>query len=412
MINVTASLQIRNGIYQAVLSYKKNEKWETKWKSTGIKAIKGNKKKAENKKEEIRKKFQEEINSDNIDNEDILFIDYMKKWLKMISSSVEPTTLNGYQGVINGRMTDYFKNTKITLQNIKPKHIQEFYQYLLDEGLCGNTVKHYHANIRKALQYAMKTDIILSNPADKVDLPKIEEYKPKFYTSDEVKTLLNEVIGTKLKIPVMIDCFYGFRRSEVIGLKWSAVDFENDTITIDHTITQSNGKLIIRDKTKTKSSKRTLPLEPIVKSFLIELKEKQKNNRELCGDSYNKDYLEYICVDNCGNIIRPDYVTETFLKLLKRKNLKIIRFHDLRHTCASILLKNGANMKEIQAWLGHSNYNTTANLYVHLDSSSVNNTGKVMANVFGTKKRSSCCLKLTTSRNIIKWLERESNSCL
>ncbi len=386
MINVTASLQIRNGIYQAVLSYKKNEKWETKWKSTGIKAIKGNKKKAENKKEEIRKKFQEEINSDNIDNEDILFIDYMKKWLKMISSSVEPTTLNGYQGVINGRMTDYFKNTKITLQNIKPKHIQEFYQYLLDEGLCGNTVKHYHANIRKALQYAMKTDIILSNPADKVDLPKIEEYKPKFYTSDEVKILLNEVIGTKLEIPVMIDCFYGFRRSEVIGLKWSAVDFENDTITIDHTITQINGKLIIRDKTKTKSSKRTLPLEPIVKSFLIELKEKQEKNRELCGDSYNKDYLEYICVDNCGNIIRPDYVTETFLKLLKRKNLKIIRFHDLRHTCASILLKNGANMKEIQAWLGHSNYNTTANLYAHLDSSSINNTGKVMANVFGTKK--------------------------
>ena len=386
MINVTASLQIRNGIYQAVLSYKKNEKWETKWKSTGIKAIKGNKKKAENKKEEIRKKFQEEINSDNIDNEDILFIDYMKKWLKMISSSVEPTTLTGYQGVINGRMTDYFKNTKITLQNIKPKHIQEFYQYLLDEGLCGNTVKHYHANIRKALQYAMKTDIILSNPADKVDLPKIEEYKPKFYTSDEVKILLNEVIGTKLEIPVMIDCFYGFRRSEVIGLKWSAVDFENDTITIDHTITQSSGKLIIRDKTKTKSSKRTLPLEPIVKSFLIELKEKQEKNRELCGDSYNKDYLEYICVDNCGNIIRPDYVTETFLKLLKRKNLKIIRFHDLRHTCASILLKNGANMKEIQAWLGHSNYNTTANLYAHLDSSSVNNTGKVMANVFSIKK--------------------------
>ena len=386
MINVTASLQIRNGIYQAVLSYKKNEKWETKWKSTGIKAIKGNKKKAENKKEEIRKKFQEEINSDNIDNEDILFIDYMKKWLKMISSSVEPTTLTGYQGVINGRMTDYFKNTKITLQNIKPKHIQEFYQYLLDEGLCGNTVKHYHANIRKALQYAMKTDIILSNPADKVDLPKIEEYKPKFYTSDEVKILLNEVIGTKLEIPVMIDCFYGFRRSEVIGLKWSAVDFENDTITIDHTITQSNGKLIIRDKTKTKSSKRTLPLEPIVKSFLIELKEKQEKNKELCGDSYNKDYLEYICVDNCGNIIRPDYVTETFLKLLKRKNLKIIRFHDLRHTCASILLKNGANMKEIQVWLGHSNYNTTANLYAHLDSSSVNNTGKVMANVFSIKK--------------------------
>ena len=386
MIDVTGSLQIKNKIYQAVLSYKQDNKWKTKWVSTKIPAIKGNKKLANAKLEEIKKQFQEEINSDNIDNEDILFIDYMKKWLKMISSSVEPTTLNGYKGVVNGRMTDYFQNKKITLQNIKPKHIQEFYQYLLDEGLSGNTVKHYHANIRKALQYAMKTDIILSNPADKVDLPKIEEYKPKFYTSDEVKILLNEVIGTKLEIPVMIDCFYGFRRSEVIGLKWSAVDFENDTITINHTITQSNGKLIIRDKTKTKSSKRSLPLEPIVKSFLLELKEKQEKNKELCGDSYNQEYLEYICVDNCGNLIRPDYVTETFLKLLKKKNLKQIRFHDLRHTCASILLKNGANMKEIQAWLGHSNYNTTANLYAHLDTSSVCNTGKVITNVFGTKK--------------------------
>ena len=386
MIDVTGSLQIKNKIYQAVLSYKQDNKWKTKWVSTKIPAIKGNKKLANAKLEEIKKQFQEEINSDNIDNEDILFIDYMKKWLKMISSSVEPTTLNGYKGVVNGRMTDYFQNKKITLQNIKPKHIQEFYQYLLDEGLSGNTVKHYHANIRKALQYAMKTDIILSNPADKVDLPKIEEYKPKFYTSDEVKILLNEVIGTKLEIPVMIDCFYGFRRSEVIGLKWSAVDFENDTITINHTITQSNGKLIIRDKTKTKSSKRSLPLEPIVKSFLLELKEKQEKNKELCGDSYNQEYLEYICVDNCGNLIRPDYVTETFLKLLKKKKLKIIRFHDLRHTCASILLKNGANMKEIQAWLGHSNYNTTANLYAHLDTSSVCNTGKVITNLFGTKK--------------------------
>ena len=386
MIDVTGSLQIKNKIYQAVLSYKQDNKWKTKWVSTKIQAVKGNKKLAQAKLEETRKQFQEEINSDHIDNEEILFIDYMKKWLKMIKASVEETTYNGYKGVVNGRMTDYFQNKNITLQNIKPKHIQDFYQYLLDEGLSGNTVKHYHANIRKALQHAMKIDIILSNPADKVDLPKIEEYKPKFYTSDEVKTLLNEVIGTKLEIPVMIDCFYGFRRSEVIGLKWSAIDFEKNTITINHTITQSNGKLIIRDKTKTRSSKRSLPLEPIVKSFLLELKEKQEKNKELYGDSYNQEYLEYICVDNCGNLIRPDYVTETFLKLSKKKKLKIIRFHDLRHTCASILLKNGANMKEIQARLGHSNYNTTANLYAHLDTSSVTNTGKVITNVFGTKK--------------------------
>ena len=386
MIDVTGSLQIRNKIYQAVLSFKQNNKWKTKWVSTKVPAVKGNKKLANAKLEEIRLKFQEEINSESIDDERLQFIDYMKKWLKMIKSSVEETTYIGYEGVINGRMTDYFGNKDITLQDIKPKHIQDFYSHLLEEGLSGNTVKHYHANIRKALQYAMRTDIIPSNPADKVELPKIQKYNPSFYTSDEVKGLLSEVVGTKLEIPVMIDCFYGFRRSEVIGLKWSAIDFEKKTITINHTITQCNGKLVIRDKTKNNSSRRSLPLEPIVESFLLELKEKQEENKKLCGNSYNQDWLEYICVDDCGNLIRPDYVTETFLKLLKKRKLKQIRFHDLRHTCASILLKNGANMKEIQAWLGHSTYNTTADIYAHLDTSSVCNTGKVISNVFETKK--------------------------
>ena len=408
MIDVTGSLQIRNKIYQAVLSFKQNNKWKTKWISTKVPAVKGNKKLANAKLEEIRLKFQEEINSESIDDEKLQFIDYMKKWLKMIKSSVEETTYIGYEGVINGRMTDYFGNKDITLQDIKPKHIQDFYSHLLEEGLSGNTVKHYHANIRKALQYAMRTDIIPSNPADKVELPKIQKYNPSFYTSDEVKGLLSEVVGTKLEIPVMIDCFYGFRRSEVIGLKWSAIDFEKKTITINHTITQSNGKFIIRDKTKNNSSRRSLPLEPIVETFLLELKEKQEENKKLCGNSYNKDWLEYICVDDCGNLIRPDYVTETFLKLLKKRKLKQIRFHDLRHTCASILLKNGANMKEIQAWLGHSTYNTTADIYAHLDTSSVCNTGKVISNVFETKK-SSRSLKLLLFN---KWLERESNSCL
>lgn len=104
MIDVTVSLQIKNKIYQAVLSYKQDNKWKTKWVSTKIPAIKGNKKLANVKLEEIKKQFQEEINSDNIDNEDILFIDYMKKWLKMIKASVEETTYNGYKGVVNGSM--------------------------------------------------------------------------------------------------------------------------------------------------------------------------------------------------------------------------------------------------------------------------------------------------------------------
>ena len=172
MIEVTGSLQIKNKIYQAVLSYKENNKWKTKWVSTKVKAVKGNKKKAQAELEKIKDKFQKEINTDCPVEANLKFIDFMKKWLKMTKASLKETTYLGYKKIINSRMSTYFENKDITVSNIKPHAIQDFYQYLTDEGLSGNTILHYHANIRKSLQYAVKTDLIISNPADKVDKPK------------------------------------------------------------------------------------------------------------------------------------------------------------------------------------------------------------------------------------------------
>ena len=102
------------------------------------------------------------------------------------------------------------------------------------------------------------------------------------------------------------------------------------------------------------------------------LKEKQEKNKQLCGNSYNQDYLEYICVDDGGNIIRPDYVTETFLKLLKKKKLKQIRFHDLRHTCASLLINSGVDPKTVSKRLGHSDTSITMEIYTHAFEESKN----------------------------------------
>lgn len=124
------------------------------------------------------------------------------------------------------------------------------------------------------------------------------------------------------------------------------------------------------DTTKTKSSMRTLPLVPFVREQLLALREEQKENRRLCGRSYNKEYLDYVCVNEIGDLIKPHYVTESFPKLLKANGFRPIRFHDLRHSCASLLLANGVSMKQIQEWLGHSDFSTTANIYAHLDYSS------------------------------------------
>ncbi|MGM1020811.1 MAG: site-specific integrase [Bacillota bacterium] len=172
----------------------------------------------------------------------------------------------------------------------------------------------------------------------------------------------------------MLAAFYGLRRSEVVGLKWTAINFEDKTISIRHTVipVYFEGKeyVIEKDWTKNKSSRRTLPLVPAFEELLLRIREIQRLNKALCGNSYCTDYGEYIYLDKLGQRIKPGYITQNFTRTLKKHGLRRIRYHDLRHSCASLLLANGINMKEIQEWLGHSNYSTTANTYSHLEYSS------------------------------------------
>lgn len=172
----------------------------------------------------------------------------------------------------------------------------------------------------------------------------------------------------------MMGAFYGLRRSEIVGLKWDAIDFSANTICIRHTVTRVTleGKktLVAENNTKAKSSFRTLPLVPIFRDMLLRMKKEQEASREVCGKSYNTEYLEYIYVNELGDLINPEYLTRQFPLFLERNGMRRIRFHDLRHSCASLLLANGVNLKQIQEWLGHSDFSTTANIYAHLDYSS------------------------------------------
>ncbi len=285
--------------------------------------------------------------------------------------------------MVKGVIIPYFKEKGITLKELKATDIQAFYMEQL-KRVKANSVIHYHANIHKALKYAVKIELIDTNPADKIERPKKDHFVGSFYDSKEVQELFEAVKGTKLEIPVFLGAFYGLRRSEALGLKWNAIDFENDTITIRHTVTACtiDGKRVqvAQDTTKTKSSMRTLPLVPAFKEKLLKLKEDQKEYRRVCGKCYDKRYLDYICVDEMGTLISPGYLTTAFPKLLERNGLRRIRFHDLRHSCASLLLANGVPMKQIQEWLGHSDFSTTANVYAHLDYNSKKFSAEAMQN--------------------------------
>ena len=177
--------------------------------------------------------------------------------------------------------------------------------------------------------------------------------------------------GTKLELPVLVAAFYGFRRGEVLGLKWDAIDFERGTISVIRTVTTItlDGKQteIEQQSAKTKSSLRTLPLIGSFREYFMQVKEAQELNKQVCGNCYNYEYDGFVFVDELGERMRVEYLTNAFPKFLESHGLRRMRFHDLRHSCASLLLANGVPLKHIQEWLGHSDFTTTANIYAHLD---------------------------------------------
>ena len=317
--------------------------------------------------------------------QDILFVDFLNSYLQVKKQQVEPITINAYTKQASC-ISNYFKNMRIKLKDLKPYHIEGFYRTLYERGLSGNSVLHYHILIRECLQYAFKNDFVNFNVADKVDRPKTEGYKASFYSIEEIEKLFDCIKDNECKLPIMLTAMYGFRRSEVLGLKWEAIDFENKLVYVKHKIveTRLDGKRYIQmsDKMKTKTSNRTLPLLPQAEELLLKQKALIETNKQMLGKSYNKKYLDYVCVDNLGRLILPNRLTHNFIKIIKRNQLRHIRFHDLRHSCASIMLKNGVPMKQIQEWLGHADFGTTANIYSHLDYTAKQNSANTISSVF------------------------------
>ena len=243
-MTITASLQEKMGIYQVVLSYKDNmNKRKQKWISTGI-SVKGNNKRLANKKlEEIKQNYEKYISPTvtKYETKTQLFEVYMKDWLESYKHNLEENTYDSYCTIVS-KIDNYFSGKNITLENLKPIDIQKFYDSLYKKGLSSNTVLHYHANIRKALNMAVKLDITPSNSADKIERPKKSQYIGDFYTLDELHLLFEKSKDDPLELVILITSFYGLRRSEVLGLKWSSIDFEKNIITIKHKVVQRNAK--------------------------------------------------------------------------------------------------------------------------------------------------------------------------
>ncbi|MBQ3524546.1 MAG: site-specific integrase [Clostridia bacterium] len=380
---MTGSIQTKNGKYYAVINLiDNNGKRKQKWISTGL-VIKGNKKKAE---QFLREKIKEFELQKNIVSVDMLFTDYIVLWLDTIKISVDEITYKGYKWMCYAHILPYFTSKKIKLCDISRNHIQDYINYKFENGRLDNkgglspkTLKEHKLIINSVLKEAVKNDLISKNPCEFVKLPSIQHREPTFYTKQQVSELLTSIENEELYPLIYLTIIFGLRRSEVLGLKWDSVDFDRKFITIKHTVVNYRGT-VEKDTTKNKTSRRTYPMNDYVEKMLLDIKRKENENRCLFGKEYINN--DYIFKWNNGKPFSPDYITAKFSKLLKENNLPHIRFHDLRHTCASLLIDNNYQLKDIQEWLGHADIQTTANIYGHIDIERKKNISNSMVDMF------------------------------
>lgn len=431
---MTGRLVVKGGRYYVVISYQDSKgKNKQKWKATGL-PVKNNKRITEELMREIVANFdpqlEELVKKSNgarkiqmpksrttqlrpmmqsqprymplgqpmmqagymwnqtrpIMGEDMLFGDYLMQWIEIAKPNLQISTYSSYKGKIK-HIAPYFNERGITLQTISPTDIQTYYAWLIENGKSIQSCTHSHVIIRRALEIAYRTDRISSNPAAKVEKPKSPKYEAKYYDLEQLKVLFEKLKGDKYELMYKMTAFYGLRRSELCGMRWSSIDFNNNKLTLNSSIVQAsiNSKTVLvkKDVMKNAASKRTMPLIPEIKEALLKLKAEQDKNKAYFSNYYNKEYLDYVWVDEIGMIVNPNTLTNHFQKFLEQHGLPKIRFHELRHSCASLLLACGVNMKEIQEWLGHSAISTTADIYSHLNFSSKLNVANTLTNVLG-----------------------------
>lgn len=356
-----------NGYY--VVNFR-NAQGKVVEKSTGMKPNKDTLRQAEKRAKEIVSEYagqhtREEVQAHAVPDEDgVLLGTFIADWVERQKPLLKATTYDNYISMLNCHIIPYFNERKLKLTDIKPIHLQNYMNQKLTR-LSSNTVRKHFSLIKTAMQDAFINDFIVSNPAYKVKMPKKNKPQHDFYTADVLKRLLTASKGTELEVPIFLAAMFGLRRSEVIGLRWKDIDFNNKTMTINGSVTRhcidGKWKDVYDDTLKTDASHGTFALNDSVCSYFKNLYE---HNMSLISNV--DDYKEFVCVNGIGERLKLDYITHKFNKLLKQNGLKHIRFHDLRHSVLTLLSKQ-YSPTVLKGYARHASCSTTTDIYCHSD---------------------------------------------
>lgn len=288
--------------------------------------------------------------------------EFLNNWIKTYGKhNLKLTTRNEYLRHINQYINP--RIGLIEIEELKPLNIQNLYYNLLDTGrirgqegqpLNPKTVLQTHRILHKAFKNAVQLELINSNPADNVELPKKKKYNYNILLGDELTEFLKAFKGTHIYNGVMLAVLLGLRRGELLALKFKDIDYKSKSIVINKTVVNSKG-IIKLDTTKTDTSDRVILLSDEMVKYIDDI----KNNRKALED-------DYIVSNIKGGMYNPGSFSRLYTGIRDRRKLPKIRFHDLRHIHATILYKSGVKAKVIQERLGHSNIATTLDIYTHL----------------------------------------------
>jgi integrase len=295
---------------------------------------------------------------------------YFDKWLRDYAKlNINPKTYEEYERLIKRNIVPALGN--IPLSKLRPLHLQEYYTEMCERGskigrggLAPQTVLNHHSLLHRALYHAVKWELISTNPADGAEPPTPTRKETNILDGLGMARLIEAARGTRLYIPILIATTTGMRRGEILALRWGDLDFDSGIIKVSRSLGQTKEGLFIKGP-KTPSGYRPVLLPSFVVDSLRHHKTEQAKLRLRLGPDY-QDKEGLICVKEDGSPYPPNRLTRNFEDFIERLNIPHIRFHDLRHSLASLLADENVNIKTTSERLGHSDVAFTLQRYTHV----------------------------------------------